>query len=230
MLVLALDASFGAVSVAVLGADGSGRPVEAEAYVECTTGHAERLTPMLAEVMRRAAVPFTALGRIAVTLGPGSFTGVRTGIAAARALALATGAPVCGTTSLAVMAHGAVRGLGAVRGDRALTVAVDARRGEVYLQSFDGSDLVPVAPPRILAVADAAAALGERDALLVGSGSSAIAAAAARPIETACPVLEPHAADLARLASGLPVLASLDPVYVRAPDAKPSAGGGLPRA
>ena len=86
-------------------ASGRGEWLLREAYEPRATGHAERLFPMIAEVMDGAGLAFSAIDRIAVTLGPGTFTGVRVGIAAARALALATGKPVVAMTSLAVMAH-----------------------------------------------------------------------------------------------------------------------------
>ena len=107
-----------------------------EAYEARTTGHAERLFPMIAEVMEGAGLAFSAIDRIAVTLGPGTFTGVRVGVAAARAFALSTGKPVVGVTSLAVMAHRADHLLGPERAGRPLAVAVDARRDMIYFQLF----------------------------------------------------------------------------------------------
>src|SRR5512145_626858 len=131
MNVLAFDTCFGAVSVAVRGQCASGEWRLREVYEERATGHAERLFPMMAEVMDGAGLAFSALDRIAVTLGPGTFTGVRVGISAARALALALGKPVVGITSLAAMAYraeetpiapGAETLLGERLGDRPLAV------------------------------------------------------------------------------------------------------------
>src|ERR1700680_5163969 len=124
--ILALDSSLGALS----GAGASQRQGEwltREAFEARTQGHAERLMPMVAEVMGEAGIAFSAIDCIAVTVGPGSFTGVRVGVAAARGLALASGAALVGATTLAVMAHQASELLGpARRGERALAVAVDA--------------------------------------------------------------------------------------------------------
>ncbi|MFN3971208.1 MAG: tRNA (adenosine(37)-N6)-threonylcarbamoyltransferase complex dimerization subunit type 1 TsaB [Gemmobacter sp.] len=90
------------------------------------TGQAERLLPMLEEVLRDAGIGWGDLGRIGVGTGPGNFTGVRIGVAAARGLALGLGIPAVGVTRLEALAFG----LGAV------TAVEDARRGEVYVQDF----------------------------------------------------------------------------------------------
>ena len=135
MNVLAFDTCLGAVSAAVRCAERRGDGCCARAYELRTAGHAERLMPMIAEVMAGAGLAFAELDRIAVTLGPGSFTGVRVGVAAARGLALATGRPVVAATSLAVMAHRAAEMLAATgeSAARRLVVAVDARRGMALL-------------------------------------------------------------------------------------------------
>ena len=104
MNILALDTSMGACGVAVLRADGDAREMFAREE-RMSRGHAEALMPMLAAVMEEAKLDFASLDRIAATLGPGSFTGVRIAIAAARALALVTPAKLWGTDSLTVMAR-----------------------------------------------------------------------------------------------------------------------------
>ena len=141
MNVLAFDTCLGAVSAAVRWRGASGEWQVASRFEARAGGHAERLMPMIAEVMEEAGLAFADLGRIAVTVGPGTFTGVRGGVAAARGLALASGLPVVTATSLAVMAHGAREQLQGRDADL-LAVAVDARRGMVYLEIFDE------APPR----------------------------------------------------------------------------------
>ncbi|HKA65476.1 MAG TPA: tRNA (adenosine(37)-N6)-threonylcarbamoyltransferase complex dimerization subunit type 1 TsaB, partial [Methyloceanibacter sp.] len=107
MNILALDTSMGACSAAVLLADGATQRI-----VLCeermALGHAEALMPMVAEVMTEAGLDFAALDLVAATLGPGSFTGVRIAIAAARGFALATDAHIWGTDSLTVMAKAAL--------------------------------------------------------------------------------------------------------------------------
>ena len=112
MHILAFDTCLDGVSVAVARADPAGTRVLWEASERRRVGHAERLMPMIIAALAGAGVGFADLGRIAATCGPGSFTGVRTGIAAARALALAIGCPAVGVGCLAAIACGARAELG----------------------------------------------------------------------------------------------------------------------
>src|SRR3972149_1695867 len=105
MNILALDTSMGACSAAVLRGDGAARRLFARQET-MARGHAEALMPMVAEIMEEAGLPFAALDLIAATTGPGSFTGVRIAIAAARGLALVTHAQLFRTASLSGMAKG----------------------------------------------------------------------------------------------------------------------------
>ena len=232
MNVLALECCFGAVSVAIGACDpaGGGR-VLAAAYEERATGHAERLLPMLEAAMAESGLGFGEISRIAVTVGPGSFTGVRTGIAAARALALATGAEVVGATSLAALFWRAAA-LGPIPVGRPVVVAVDARRGDVYVQGFDGGGEAR-SEPEVLAVAAAAARLPD-DAIVIGNGGPLLAASLgagrANGLRLVGERLEPRAEDLVLRASALPRQSPVQPLYIRAPDAKPQAASGIPRA
>jgi tRNA threonylcarbamoyladenosine biosynthesis protein TsaB len=221
MNVLAFDTCFGAVSAAVRWRSAAGEWLLREAYEPCPAGHAERLFPMIAHVMDEAGLAFSAIDRIAVTLGPGTFTGVRTGIAAARAFALATGKPVVGMTSLAAMAERAVLLFGPQRGDRRLAVAVDARRGMVYLQSFD-SLVVAEGAAQLLSAEQAARSVAGGPVLVVGSAAAAIAAQAGPQAEARPPDLQPHARTLAIAAAHLTPIERVVPLYLREPDAKPS--------
>jgi tRNA threonylcarbamoyladenosine biosynthesis protein TsaB len=188
MALLALDTCFGACSAAVLdiGA-GSARDlrtgsVRAAACERMRTGHAERLIPMVADVMAAAGLDFGALDGIAVSSGPGTFTGMRVGIAAARGFALAAGQPALAMSSLSLIAAEAASTLSPAGVCGGLVVAMDAGRGEVYVQCFAASESGSVRAldePRLLEVVDAAALLPESVLLAVGSGGAAIAAAAA---------------------------------------------------
>ncbi len=232
MNVLAFDTCLGAVSVAVRGQGAGGELLTRHAFELRERGQAERLMPMIAEVMEEAGLAFSDLDRIAVTVGPGSFTGVRVGVAAARGLTLASGRPVVGTTSLAVMAHRAFELLGAARGERLLAVATDARRGMVYLQLFATSG-DETGPPSLLAPEDAARSIGPRPIIVVGSGADAVAgavAAAGGDAEVALAELQPDARSLAAMAAGLAPVSPVRPLYLRPPDAKPPADDTLPRA
>ncbi len=234
MNILAFDTCFDACSACV-AQQRDGAVVELASRLErFETGHAERLVPMIDEVMQRAGVVFADLDRLAVTVGPGTFTGTRIGVAAARGLALATGTAIVGASSLAVMADVAIRALGVGEVGEELAIAVDARRGEVYVQVFGASGSDAKSPPMLLAIGEAAR-LGRGGRLrIAGSGAEAVAAAAQREGRQASahlPGLLPDATALARMVAGLePVEAALAPLYLRLPDAKPQDGKSIARA
>lgn len=231
--VLAFDTCFGAVSAAVRWRNRQGDWQTSEAYEALAVGHAERLLPLIDEVMIGAGVSFAELDRIAVTLGPGGFTGLRVGIATARALALATGVPVVGMSSLAVMAERARLLLGELPSERKLAVVVDARREANYVQVFGSESGAFLSVPRLCTAIEAAAALPAGEIVLVGSGANAVGAAAVASgridVKVALCDLQPHARQLANLAPVLPVLDRVIPLYLRAADAKPSSAPSLPR-
>lgn len=234
MNILAFDTCFDACSACVARASPAGIELLAKAAERFETGHAERLVPMIEEVMARAGLTFPDIDRLAVTVGPGTFTGTRIGVAAARGFAPVTGTPVVGVSSLAVMAEVARRELGPRDSDVGLVVAVDARRGEVYAQAFGASASDPQSPPLLLPI-DEAAQLGSGDALLlVGSGAAAVAEAAARAGRSATarlPDLLPDATAVAALAVGLsPAETPITPLYLRPPDAKPQHSAAIARA
>ena len=224
MNILAFDTCFGAVSVAVGRRTAVGEWLTHEAYEEMAIGQAERLMPMVDEVMRAAGIDFAQVSRIAVTRGPGSFTGVRVGVAAARALALATGAPLVATTSLAVVAATACSQLtGHADGD--LAVAMDARRGGLYMQVFGPCPRDEVTAAELVTPEVGAMRLAGRRVIAVGSGAEALVRAAAvsgnKEVDARLPGLQPRASSLLMLAAELPPLEVLAPLYLRQPDAKP---------
>lgn len=198
MLILAFDTCMAAVSVAVWR-DGA---VLAAARVVLAQGQAEALMPLIEKTMTQAGVGYDQLDRIAVTVGPGSFTGVRVGLAAARGVGLAAGKPVIGVTTTEVLAA-------QVNKARVL-VTIDTKRGDFYAQRFeDGKaiDEIAVISADTLAGEDPAQMLVLRD----GDG------------------LLPDVAVLARLAATrAPEPGGPLPVYARAPDAViPQHGGRL---
>jgi tRNA threonylcarbamoyladenosine biosynthesis protein TsaB len=216
MNVLAFDTCLGAVSAAVCRIDAGAMHVLSEAYEVPTTGHAERLMPMIEETVARSGIGLDAIDRLAVSLGPGSFTGVRLGVAAGRALALAMSKPCVGVTSLAAIAHEARRVLGGRAKD--LAVAVDARAGMVYLQLFkDGG---AASEPMLLTAADAACSIGTRATTIVGSAAASVAEVADRQADAALLDLQPHARVVAALAAEVAAGGPLRPLYLRHPDAK----------
>src|ERR1700687_6136201 len=137
MLVLAIDTALAACSAAVL--DTEAATLLASESLVMTRGHAEALMPLVERVMIAAGIGFDALDRIAVTTGPGSFTGLRVGISAARGLALAAGKPAIGLTTLSAFAAPLVAQAGA----HPILSAIDARHDQVYFQvvGADGSRL-----------------------------------------------------------------------------------------
>jgi len=221
MNILALDTSMGACSAALITRDGNARRVFARLQ-RMARGHAEALMPMVADVMGESGTAFSALDRIAATTGPGSFTGVRIAISAARGLALVTAAKLFASDSLTVMAREA-HDLGVTAG-APFAVAVDARRGMLYLGLYDEAARRRDGP--LLIAPEAAANLLPGDLrTAVGSGAARLAeAASASGLRVAAELadLEPNAASLAALAeeSGATV-SSLRPLYLRPPDARP---------
>jgi len=232
LIVLALDTCLGSLSVALRHRDAAGAWTVTASSNQHDGRHAELLMPMIAVVLGSAGLGFSSVERVAVTLGPGTFTGVRTGIAAARAFRLAAGVEVVGTTSLAALAHRVYTTAPPGHGERVL-VAADARRGMVYAQLFGASATDPLGPPVEAPPLDAVAMTGSRSALVVGSGAAAVLAAAAQVGAPASPgptMTDPSARDLLDLAGRLAPVADIRPVYIRAPDAKPQAGTSLARA
>ena len=192
-------------------------------------GHAEALLPMMEALMSAADLRFADLRKIAVTIGPGSFTGARIGLAAARGFRLALGLPVVTLTSLAVMAMRADTLLegghfGVTRAGAALAVCMDARAGRMYAEVFGESIAEPLMAPALWTPAELAESLGGRRIIAVGSGGAMLAGAMAAvggKCVAVLPGLLPHARHLALLADAAPVTEQLDPLYLRDTDAKP---------
>src|SRR6185312_15940745 len=167
--VLAFDTAGNGCSAAVLR-DGK---IAAHRFAAMARGQSEQILPMIDTVLGEAGVAITALDLIAVTVGPGAFTGLRIGIAAARGLALASGVPALGITSFAAVAAQVPR---AARAGRALVVALDSRRTELYLQAFDASG-VPLGDGALVAPADLADWVPSGSLLLAGDAAPTLAAA-----------------------------------------------------
>ncbi|QPC43426.1 tRNA (adenosine(37)-N6)-threonylcarbamoyltransferase complex dimerization subunit type 1 TsaB [Kaustia mangrovi] len=216
MKILALDTALDACSAAVVETEGGEARILAERCEPMVRGHAEALMPMVQAVMEEAGLAFAALDRIGVTVGPGTFTGVRIGLAAARGLALAADRPAVGVTSLEAIAANAACGDANPQG-RPILAAIDARRGELYVQRFSAA-LDPLDEPRAMALEDARETLPFDTSLPVGTGAVLLTGEAG-PV---APL--PHAALVARRAA-LKVLSGKPPapLYLRAPDAKPQA-------
>ncbi|MDJ0930887.1 tRNA (adenosine(37)-N6)-threonylcarbamoyltransferase complex dimerization subunit type 1 TsaB [Breoghania sp.] len=209
MTLLALDTALSRCSTAVLKDDGTLTALSEE----LGRGHAERLADMVSEVMAEAGVGFADLKRIAVTVGPGSFTGLRVALSLARGFAVVWPAELVGVTTLAAIAEGARK----TAGENPLAVALPARAGEVYAQLFD-PDGAPVGEPEAIEAKTFAERL-PASARLVGAAADRIAEI--RPeLEIVDRTPAPDIASVARL--GLSALEGAPmPLYLKPPDAKP---------
>lgn len=232
MNVLAIDTCLGALSVGIGRDHPDGRYCVSEHYEERATGHAERLVPMIACELARAGIGYRDLTRVAVTLGPGTFTGVRTGIAVARALRLSAGVELVGTSSLAVMAHRIFEIAEGSEIGLPVMIAVDAKRDRLYAQLFGSGALDPLSPPSEMTAEEAAEIALQHDARVAGTGARLVEAAARGRGAPAivCDALQPHAGDLVWLAQSLTPLDDVAPIYIRPPDAKPQEAKRLARA
>lgn len=215
MHVLVLDTALDACQAVVGSAEG----VEAHERLMPSVGQSETIVALADRALAAAGLTYSDIGRIGVVVGPGSFTGLRIGVAAARGLALVVGCPVVGISSLAAIAAGARMGAG-----QACAAAIDARHGAVYAQLF-GPGLVPAGAAAHVPI-DAFAATIPENAVLVGSGAAFLAEAIAAtggvpgPVD---PAGAPEAAALVELAlAARPPFAPARPSYLKAPDAKPA--------
>jgi tRNA threonylcarbamoyladenosine biosynthesis protein TsaB len=216
MLVLALDTALGACSAAVLD---SQRGLLASKSIAMQRGHAEALLPVVEQVMDAAAVAFVSLDRIAVTVGPGSFTGLRVGVSAARGIALAASKPAVAVTTLAAFAAPAQVEMPMLP----VLAVIDARHAQVYAQAFGDSGVLE---PRITSLHEALALASAGPLRVVGNAAALLAAA--WPTDRPPPVSvadspAPEIEWVARLGVVAEVAAPPKPLYLRAPDARPQA-------
>lgn len=236
MMLLAIDTATNRCSAAVIADDA----VVATRSEDMRRGHAEALMPMVADVLDEAGLTgpsgVTGLDGIAVTIGPGAFTGVRIGLAAARAMGLAAGCPVLGLTTLEVVAADAAPGL-------PVLAALDSKRADAYVQLFD-SDGRPLAAPAAL-LPDAvpayltAGGLGGGDIVIAGDGGGPLApmlTAAGYVVRPGDGAGLPDIAVLARMAAQrwravAPCVGDTppSPLYLRPPDATPPRVRPAPR-
>jgi tRNA threonylcarbamoyladenosine biosynthesis protein TsaB len=227
MRLLAIDTALDACSVAVVDM-GHAAAVPFVSTSRMARGHAEVLVPRIAEVVG-AAGGFGTIDRIAVTVGPGSFTGIRVGLSAARALALALRRPAVGVSTLAALAAPLMESDDYIP----IAIAIDARNERVYFQMF-GPGGRTIVGARCATVKEAARAAGIGPVKVIGSGARMIVAAGAA---TGCDfrLAEPFAevpdirwvAEIGAVAD--PDAAPARPYYLRPPDARPQEAGRLQR-
>jgi tRNA threonylcarbamoyladenosine biosynthesis protein TsaB len=225
MNLLAIDTSANLCAACVVDTD-TGREL-GRVVRDIGKGHAELLIGIIEETLKASNVDYSGLGRIAVCTGPGSFTGVRVGVATARGLALALKISATGVTTLEAIVAEAREAFP----DRAIMVAIDARREELYAAVYDEFGKILYAPA-VINVQDAAVVARKYRPLLAGSAAAMVAQAAAPDIFD----LGSHAAT-ADIGVYVGLALTMDmhgekpkPVYLREPDAKPQAGLILPRS
>lgn len=223
--VLAIDTALGACSVCLL-APGDRDPRFAESQ-PMARGHAEALMPMV-ERVARAGGGFSAVTRVAVTVGPGSYTGLRVGVSAARAIGLALGVPVVGVTTLSALCAPFVS-----TGQRSLiAAAIDARNDQVYVQAV-AADGASVLAPSLLPVREAIRRIGAGPVRMVGPGAPRLAVEAWTLGMDVLVIEAPPAPDIAWVArlGGLadPADSPPKPYYLRAPGVTPQAQPALAR-
>ena len=189
-----------------------------------TRGHAEELMSMVEAVLEEAALSPADLTALAVTIGPGTFTGLRAGLAAARGLALARALPLIGVTTLEAVAAPVV-----AEADEVIAAAFDARRAEIYLQVFDAQHRA-LNEPMIVTLDKACDHMPGTRIAAVGTGAALLAEALAQhnvPARLADAQAQPDALWVARIAQARLAAHGPDhfrmapaPLYLRAPDAK----------
>ncbi len=220
MRILVIDTAGTRCAVGLFDVDDA--PIEIVSRSEAMArGHAEALLPMVDAVMSDAASTWTVVDRIAVVRGPGSFTGVRIGIAAARGLALAAQCPAVGVTVFDA--------LRASLGEQdPMAVALDARRGQVFVQSFDEQGIG--ATPAAVDIDDAVNAIPDGVRRVAGSGAAMVADATEGRLTVISEVTNANLATIATLGAACdPAVAPATPLYLRPPDAKPQTAARIAR-
>lgn len=220
MIVLAVDTALAACSVAILQRDGASDRLT-ERTQPMARGHAEALMPMIDRLLSETDLALTRIDKFATTVGPGTFTGVRVGVAAIRGFALATGRPAVGISTLAALAETAR--MQELVGQDSFAVVIDARRGEVYAQSFS-PDAHPLSGPLVAPAERVLADLPHSVSAAFGTGADVLAGAAheaGRSLKVLGRDTAPCAASVARLGLAAEPGAPPAPLYLRPPDAKP---------
>ncbi len=214
MKLLAVDTALGACSAALL----DGEKILAHRFEEMARGHAEALAPMVETTLRDAGVAFGELDRLAVTTGPGTFTGQRVGLAFMRGLKVALHKPLIGVTTLEVMAA-------ATQSAKAAAIH-DARRDEAYLLLWENDEAIFA--PAVMLFAEAVEKIRAFGPCALAGTGAATAHQALGDAFSLTDIRQPDALWVARLAltrpaSDLPPA----PLYLRAPDAKLPGGKTL---
>ncbi|MBZ9870007.1 tRNA (adenosine(37)-N6)-threonylcarbamoyltransferase complex dimerization subunit type 1 TsaB [Mesorhizobium sp. BR1-1-9] len=222
MKVLAIDCAANLCAACVY--DAGARQELGRAVLDLGKGHAEHLMGVIAEALKAGATAYAGLGAIAVSVGPGSFTGLRVGVSTARGLALALKVPAIGVATLEALAAEAA---GAFPG-RAVLAALDAGREEIHAALYDEMSVLTYGPA-VVTLADAVAMASEGSSVLAGTAATRIAAFAGCAFDIGPETATADILTYARLAAAKGGGERPKPLYLRGADAKPQAGFILSR-
>ncbi|MBZ9809342.1 tRNA (adenosine(37)-N6)-threonylcarbamoyltransferase complex dimerization subunit type 1 TsaB [Mesorhizobium sp. ESP-6-2] len=222
MKVLAIDCAANLCAACVY--DAGARQELGRAVLDLGKGHAEHLMGVIAEALKAGATAYAGLGAIAVSVGPGSFTGLRVGVSTARGLALALKVPAIGVATLEALAAEAA---GAFPG-RAVLAALDAGREEIHAALYDEMSVLTYGPA-VVTLADAVAMASEGSSVLAGAAATRIAAFAGCAFDIGPETATADILTYARLAAAKGGGERPKPLYLRGADAKPQAGFILSR-
>jgi tRNA threonylcarbamoyl adenosine modification protein YeaZ len=221
MIVLAIDTAGTGCFAAVY--DSSTDAVLASAGADIGRGHAEQLMAFIDQALAESGKVLADMDRIAVTIGPGSFTGIRVGVAAARGFALALNVPAVGVSTLAAIAEAGRE----LHPGRAILATIDAKRDELYCQSFE-ADGAARSAALMLEIPEAQRLFADFDGLICGTATRHLTD---HPPECAAQTDLTDIRLVARLgAAADPLRGKPSPLYLRGPDVKSQAGFAVARA
>ncbi len=221
MIVLSYDTSLAACSAAIVDVGTNARVLSAS-YCEPGKGHAEILLGIIGDVMSEAGVDFEDINRQVVTRGPGSFTGVRVALSAARGFRLAHNMPICSVSSMQAISANISKNKPAASAFP-IAVIIDARRQQVYGQVFDVS-LKPLCQPALIAVDELGSWMepwNNMPLTIMGTGADLIKAMPENHVVVSDHTLPDAACFGLAFSSMVPDDTSAEPLYLRKPDAKP---------
>lgn len=222
MILLAIDTASALCAASIL--DSAAQKELGRAVLDLGKGHAEHLMGVVHDAMAQAGVDFDQLERIAVAVGPGSFTGVRVGVSAARGFAMALKIPAVGVTTLEAIAAEAREAFGA----RTVMAALDGGRGEIHAAIYDEAG-ASVREPAAMTLQEAAGLARTHAPLLAGSAAATVAEEAAAGLQIGPTGATADIRFYAELGAAKQVGEKPKPLYLREADAKPQAGFVLAR-
>lgn len=227
MKILAIDTALDACQAAVF--DSEEEKLLAMLSHDMRRGHAEALIPIIADAMKAASLDYADLDRIATTVGPGSYTGLRVGISAVKGLAIASGKPTVGITTLAALSAPLISEDPAVP----VVAAIDARHGNIFFHMAGAGQRILLSP-RCAAVEEAVLTISSGPVRLVGPGAPLLAANwprhSGKPPAAIDARAKPSIEWVARLAAAAePLRSPAKPLYLRAPDVTPQVSHHIAR-